>query len=144
MHIPPYESTNSPLSRAGVDGAECILHAWNGWSLNNGASSTKMRGQSGNVGRERAAGQGTASKYGESEYDFYVRDTTNHHKLKRDGTSLKPYIPNDQISAAVVQLATDVQRWRCMDDIKKTGNKYLPCGAWNGADGIAVRFERSE
>ena len=138
MHIPPYESTNSPLSRAGVDGAECILHVWNSWGLDSSASATKMGSTT------YAAGQGTANKYGGAEYDFYVRDTTNHHKLKRDGTSLTPYIPNDQISAAVVQLATDVQRWRCMDDIKKTGNKYLPCGAWNGADGIAVRFERSE
>jgi hypothetical protein len=144
MHVPPYASTNSPLSRAGVDGAECILHVWNSWGLEFSASATKMIGQGRNAAFERAAGQGTASKYGGAEYDFYVRDTTNHHKLKRDGTSLTPYIANDQISSAVVQLATDVQRWRCMDDIRKTGSKYLPCAAWNGADGIAVRFERSE
>jgi hypothetical protein len=140
--MPYYKSTDSPLSRAGVDGAECILHAWENSVLWQKDSYSKM------TGLPMAAGAGTANKYGNQAYDFYVRDTTNHHKLKRDGTSLTPYIANDQISSAVVQLATDVQRWRCMDDIrmKTVAGKttYLPCKAWEGDDSIAVRFEWSE
>jgi len=138
MHLPKYQPTDSLLSKAGVDGAECILHVWNEWDLNKASSGTT---QTRYFTRANAAGKGTANKYGAGQYDYYTRDTADHHKLMRDGTSLQPFIPNDQISSAVVQLATDVQRWRCLDDIKKSGNRYASCSAWVGANSIHDTFD---
>ena len=160
-----YVSTDSPQKKAGVDGAECILHVWNNPDLVSSFYGTHMLGAGSNTvyadGLSWAAGVGTTNKYGSGEYDFYTRNTNSAGnswtaKLQRDGVWRNSYIPNAQISSAVVQLATDVQRWRCMDDIRDAGprndrntartglsglaNKYLPCAAWEGEDGIKVRF----
>ena len=151
MGVAPYASTNSALSRAGVDGAACILHAWNNHNLDSSPWDTHMLGGTNSVlttGLSAAAGIGTANRYGSGAYDFYTRNTDSgqhggNKKLERGGAERSTYIPKDQISAAVVQLATDVQRWRCMDDIRAATDvwlsNYLPCIAWEGEDGIEVR-----
>jgi hypothetical protein len=140
--MPYYKSTDSPLSRAGVDGAECILHVWHNSILTQKDSESKM------TGLPMAAGAGTANKYGQHGYDFYVRDAKYRNQQTRAGVGINPYIGNNKMRSAVVQLATDVQRWRCMDDIRSTTvagkTTYLPCKAWEGDDSIAVRFEWSE
>jgi hypothetical protein len=145
LAVPKYQSTDSPLARAGVDGAECILHVWNSWHFSSSDSSTKLAAHgSGAVVVPKAAGAGTANKYGSAEYDYYVRsdDPDKHQKhMLKDGTGKELYIPNDQISSAVVQLATDVQRWKCLDMSTSNGNKYKPCAAWTAEDGIAASFD---
>ena len=135
VDLSPYKRSDSAINKAGIDGASCIVHAWNNWELDRAASSTKM----GSL--QKAAGSGSAKIYGWNGYDFFTRDTSwiRNHKL-RNGQTGQSYIPNDQISAIIVQLAHDVQRWRCLDGAIKSGKKYKPCKAWSKSDGIAATF----
>ena len=76
-----YVSTDSPQKKAGVDGAECILHVWNNHNLDGTYDQTHMLGAGTKTvyshGLSLAAGAGTTNKYGSGEYDFYTRNTNS-------------------------------------------------------------------
>jgi len=132
MGLAPYKKTDSVISKAGIDGAAFILHAWDEWKLNQGPEKTKM----GWV--PTAAGTGTSMIFGDGKYDVYTRDSPqcDVHPL-RDGKIQRSHMDHDSISAIIVQLAHDVQRWRCIDGPVIMNKNYRPCNAWqDDKDGV--------
>ena len=147
----PYKVTDSLISKAGIDGAHCMVSGFGSggqsWSFD--LTSTQP-----------SLGGGDANTYGNAAangYDSITRNTRFISKIKlRDGTevksNLKPALDSSWAMSATAQLASDVQTWKCRDETRKrpadeakTGfatttasrGEYKFCKNW---EHIAVRF----
>ena len=147
----PYKVTDSLISKAGIDGAHCMLSGFGSggqhWSFDL-------------TGTQPPLGGGDANTYGNAAangYDSITRNTFNiKNKKLRDGTevesNLKTALDLSWHMSATAQLASDVQTWKCRDEARKTPGgdartgfastrakrgEYMFCKNW---EHIAVRF----